>query len=683
MRFATKTGLTAGVIFVLFSSILTYAIYQKSAQTIEEALQEKLLDEIGSTLDSIDRLMAERESDTIVLAENPIVTSDQATIKEKTRQMEGYRDQYKSYVSISIFDTNQTRIADTSRIDIGKKNNNQHLKDALSGKVSAGKEISYSDTLGQNVIHFAAPIRNEKGNITGALVARVPLSKFQEMITSMKESVEEGILIDLIDDTGTILASNHRRKNILNLKHPSHNEIARRTAIGRSEGVIRINNAETSFIAYATEKGYLDFKGNRWKLIAQANQAAITRKTQPLTVYTIGILAAMTLIAAAAINYTTKKSFTKLDDIMRATEEIRQGNFKTRIHMARKDEFQELGQTINLMAEGLEKRKEEHQQLEKAKTEFLSITSHELRSPMTPIKAQLQMLKGGYFGKLNTRQEEATETVARNVDRLDRILLDFLEISRIEAARLRFNFTQVDMTSHLKELAREMENSIPDKKIRIKTDIGKLPVIETDPDRILQVVRNLLSNAIKFSNIGGEVVLTAEKDPAGIHISVEDHGVGIAKENQPRIFEPFYQEEHTLYRKYGGTGLGLAICKGIIHSQNGKIWFDSEKGKGSTFHIIIPTQPIKEIQPIKVLFSPTTQIEDQIKRLLINQLGPIGETEYERLRSRGLTPENLAGYMATLHRLKVTDIDMKEFKNRIDRLFESEKEDKEPRGKKR
>ena len=121
MRFATKTGLTAGVIFVLFSSMLTYALYYKSAQTIEEALQEKLLDEISSTLDSIDRLMAERESDMIVLAENPVITSDQATIKEKTRQMEYYRDQYKSYVSISIFDTNQTRIADTSRIDIGKK----------------------------------------------------------------------------------------------------------------------------------------------------------------------------------------------------------------------------------------------------------------------------------------------------------------------------------------------------------------------------------------------------------------------------------------------------------------------------------------------------------------------------------------------------------------------------------
>lgn len=683
MRFATKTGLTAGIIFVLFSSILTYALYQKSAQTIEDALKEKLQDETNAAMDSIDRMMFERETEILLLSINPVISSDSATIQEKTNQLAIFRDESKKYASISIFDTNMTMIADTSRIGIGKNHPTQDLKDALQGKISPGKEILYEDALDQNVIHFSAPIRNQNGTITGAIVARMPISKFQETITSMKESVEEGILIDLIDKTGTILASNHDLKNILNQRHHLHYEIARMTALGQTGRTIHVNNAQTSFLTYTTEKGHLDFTGNGWTLIAQAEQTAITRRTQPLIIYTMGILAAMTLIAAAVINYTTKRSFRKLDDIMKATEEIRQGNFKTRIHSTRKDEFQELGQTINLMAEGLEKRNEEHQQLDKAKTEFLSITSHELRSPMTPIKAQLQMLKGGYFGKLNNRQEESTENVARNVDRLDRILLDFLEISRIEAARLKFNFTRVDLTNQIKELAREMENSIPEKKIRIKTEIGKLPVIETDPDRILQVLRNLLSNAIKFSNTGGEVILAAQKESEGIHISIEDHGVGIAKENQHHIFEPFYQEEHTLYRKYGGTGLGLAICRGIIQSQNGKIWFESEKGKGCKFHVIIPTEPVKEIQPIKVLFSTTTQLNEQIKALLISQLGPIGETEYERLRTKGLTPEKLVDYMETLHRLKITDIDMREFKNRINRIFESAKEGMERRGKAR
>ncbi|MBI5871911.1 PAS domain-containing sensor histidine kinase [archaeon] len=232
-------------------------------------------------------------------------------------------------------------------------------------------------------------------------------------------------------------------------------------------------------------------------------------------------------------------------------------------------------------------------ELDLAKTEFIAITSHELRSPMTPMKAQLQMLSEGYFGKLNKKQADAVDMVVRNTGHLDHIIMDFLEISRIQAARLKFYFKKTNLEPHIKRIVKEMNDYLPEKKIVIKTNIEKLPKFKVDPDRVLQVLRNLLNNAKKFSKENSTIILTTKVEKDRLLFSIKDSGIGIAEESQPRIFEPFFQEEQTIYRKYGGTGLGLAICKGIIESQNGRIWFKSSLGKGTTFYFTVPFKPAK------------------------------------------------------------------------------------------
>jgi len=117
-------------------------------------------------------------------------------------------------------------------------------------------------------------------------------------------------------------------------------------------------------------------------------------------------------------------------------------------------------------------------------------------------------------------------------------------------------------------------------------------MIEVDPNRVSQVLRNLVNNAIKFSKENEKVIVAAEHKGNEILFSVKDFGIGIAKDAQSRIFEPFFQTEQTMSRKYGGTGLGLSICKGIVEAQNGKIWFESEKGKGTTFYFTVPLKPV-------------------------------------------------------------------------------------------
>jgi len=330
------------------------------------------------------------------------------------------------------------------------------------------------------------------------------------------------------------------------------------------------------------------------------------------------------------------------------TEEIEKGNFQARADIKTKDEFEKLGNSLNKSTEALSKLDEERKEIDKAKTEFLSITSHELRSPMTPMKAQLQMILGDYFGKLNKKQKESLDIVLRNTNNLDRIIVDFLEVSRIEAARLKFKFVKTDLTKLIHRIFEEMKGFMPEKKIKIDVKAGKLPIIEADPDRILQIFRNLINNAKKFSPENSTITITADLKEDMIEFSVKDQGIGISLKNQRKIFEPFFQAEQTIYREHKGTGLGLAIVRGIVESQNGRVWIKSQEGKGTSFYFTVPLKPVREVKPIKLLFSSQGKIQKQIENLLINFLGPMGKQEFEQINKSDLDYKSMENYLNTL-----------------------------------
>ncbi|MBT3416913.1 hypothetical protein HN425_02490 [Candidatus Woesearchaeota archaeon] len=352
-------------------------------------------------------------------------------------------------------------------------------------------------------------------------------------------------------------------------------------------------------------------------------------------------------------------------------KELQNKNFKARVAIHTGDELQGLGDTLNKTAETLDNMQKEHRQLDSAKTEFLSITSHELRSPMTPMRAQLQMLLGDYFGKVNKEQKDSIEIVLRNTERLDKIIQDFLEISRIEAARLKFSFVKTDIKKIVGEILSEMKGFMPEKKIILESSVGSIPAIDADPDRIGQVLRNLINNAIKFTPEGGKIKIGARLEDGMVLFSVEDSGIGIKPGDQKRLFEPFYQVENMYQHKSGGTGLGLAIIKGIVESQRGKVWIDSEVGKGTKFSFTVPLKPIKEVEPIKLLFSSAEDHDRKIKNIFKNILGPMGDKEYESLeKSKGLDETTIVPYVNYLVKngiLKIEDGEV--FKGEILSLF--------------
>ncbi len=233
-----------------------------------------------------------------------------------------------------------------------------------------------------------------------------------------------------------------------------------------------------------------------------------------------------------------------------------------------------------------------------AKSEFVSFVAHELKNPMTSIKGYTELLAGGQVGQINEMQANFLNTIRSNVQRMDTLVSDLNDNSKIEAGRLRLQFAEVKVPDVVDDAVRSTRRQIEDKKQTIAVEIPEsLPPVWADRTRIGQVLVNLVSNAHKYTPEGGHILIGAEAtenqwDPQGaprvVHIWVEDNGIGISVEDQRKIFTKFFRSEDQSARESPGTGLGLNITKSLVEMQNGRIWFESEFRKGTTFHFTIP-----------------------------------------------------------------------------------------------
>ena len=243
--------------------------------------------------------------------------------------------------------------------------------------------------------------------------------------------------------------------------------------------------------------------------------------------------------------------------------------------------------------EKLKKSYEKLKELDILKDQFLTMTSHELRTPITPIKIQLQMLAQKRKGKLTPNQKESLEMIIRNVNRLDRLITDIVEVSRVQTG-LRLKMHKEQLSNIIKDAVNSMKAVALEKEIAISTKIPSLPKVEIDKERIIQVLINLIDNAIKFTK-KGKITIEAEKQKDSVLIKVSDTGIGIAPKDLKQMFDPFFQVSPSYKTRNVGTGLGLAICRGIIEGHGSKIWVKSTLGKGSVFSFTLPIKASKTV----------------------------------------------------------------------------------------
>jgi len=237
----------------------------------------------------------------------------------------------------------------------------------------------------------------------------------------------------------------------------------------------------------------------------------------------------------------------------------------------------------------LNKALEELKTLDKMKTEFLARTSHELKTPVTPLMIQLQLLKRGDFGKLNKKQFESIEMIERNLKRLNTMISGILDLSRIQRGKLKLNKKMINLNELIEDTLETMRSKALGKKVVVIQKLGKIPKVECDSDKMASVLINLLDNTLKFVEMNGTVWVETRKKNGNVVVSVKDDGPGISKENLEKIFKPFTQLENLSSRRDQGSGLGLNICKELVNLHGGKIWAESKGlGKGTTFYFSIP-----------------------------------------------------------------------------------------------
>jgi len=232
--------------------------------------------------------------------------------------------------------------------------------------------------------------------------------------------------------------------------------------------------------------------------------------------------------------------------------------------------------------------REQAESADRIKSDFLSIVSHELRTPLVSIIGFNDLLLDGVAGKLSEEQADALKKIGNNSKKLLELINAILEFSRLEAESVEIK--EIKVSDLLKEIESETKSLISETGLNfVWNTVPDLPLHRTNPAKLKVVIKNLINNAVKFTE-KGSVTVDVNKSDGGIEISVSDTGIGIAQENLPVIFEPFRQIENPLTRRRGGVGLGLYIVKKLVEILGGTIQVESEVGKGSTFHVWIPTR---------------------------------------------------------------------------------------------
>lgn len=320
----------------------------------------------------------------------------------------------------------------------------------------------------------------------------------------------------------------------------------------------------------------------RDRTLARVKESAnAAERSQRITI--ISLVVALIVAALIAIRLTRTVS-EPVRELERGMSQVSDGDFTTRLAISpdRADEFGKLAASFADMTQQLA-------ELDKLKAEFVSVASHELKTPINVVLGYTQLLQQEIYGPLTDKQRGVADVLEKQIKQLSRLVQQLLDVTRFEAGGGKLDIRPVELRGFLHHLEDAFQVLADQRGIRFQISLDEaLPeTVHWDADRMNEVVGNLLSNAFKFTEGGGEVELAVFPVEQGLQIDVRDTGAGIPPEQLPRIFEKFYQANNQPVAK-AGSGLGLAIVRQIVEAHNGSITCDSTPGVGTTFSMILP-----------------------------------------------------------------------------------------------
>ncbi|MFC4766702.1 sensor histidine kinase [Effusibacillus consociatus] len=294
------------------------------------------------------------------------------------------------------------------------------------------------------------------------------------------------------------------------------------------------------------------------------------------------------LLSTAMVSYLSWSITRPLKKIDQTAVEIGMGNYSKRVHIQDPDEIGDLAQTINTLAEKLERVERDRIRLEQVRSDFLANISHELRTPLTAIQGFLEALQDGLVEDEEAR-EKYLYVMYQETLHLNRLVDDLMDLVKLENKEVTLFKAPVDIAEVMKKVAFSFRQEAERKNVQVKVSAGEnLSKLYADKHRVMQILKNLVNNSIKFTE-NGTIELTAARERNELKIVVADTGTGIAEDDLERIWERFFKGDRVRSKSNKGTGLGLAIVKELVELHKGKISVHSELGKGTTFTLWMPT----------------------------------------------------------------------------------------------
>jgi signal transduction histidine kinase len=681
MKIRTKLLVTLIPVVSMSIAVTTLLAIDNFARTIQSEIVAELEIVTENLMDELSRVMFERVADVKFLSTGNVLSNPNFTIPEKVDYLRDMERTYKTYASMSIYATNGTKIGDTRNVLVGiNESAKPFFMNAIKGEIYYDRIPVMSQSLKQYVIHFSAPLYDAEGKISGVVVTRFPINKLHEVFNipnqdrmERQEASENnngnGMEIDLVSSNGLVLYSNYDRKSILNRNLSETSFFQELKQQGSEGGLTSISGQEPIFIGLGQGGGYLDYKGSDWFLILTENSQEIFAGLYALITQYI-VISAVILIAAVLIIFVLAARISRpITQLRRAATEVSNGRYDIPIIVTGKnkrnngnksmdvgksnqgsDEIGELASTLEVMRQNVynvnsnlnalvvnrtkqletanEVLKAKEIQLvdanknlvmaDRAKEEFMSMISHELKSPLAPMKLYTEMLLKDNSTTLPVDSPSSTDVgyidrrkkglliILKNILRLEMLVSDILDVYKLDIGTLKLHKTIIEVTELVEENVTNLRPLAEDKKAHLIEDTRATLGVSLwcDPHRITQVISNLVRNSIDFvpEETGKIVIRTSickidipevkkgkeNERRQMVLFEVEDNGTGIPKDKIDSLFRKFYQLDTTLTRSHGGTGLGLVICKGIIEAHGGEIWIDKEYTEGARVKFTVP-----------------------------------------------------------------------------------------------
>ncbi len=484
---------------------------------------------------------------------------------------------------VEIIFTNEygANVAQSGKTTDYRQDDEDWWQEAKVNGISIGK-TEYDESSKTDVIPIGIKITDGNGEFIGVLKAAL----------SVRSNIREAEIFTQYDDTTQVNIVTEDGRLVYSTKTFRFNEdisdhnFFNKLQSGPQQGFF-IDDGEfkKELIAYVRPSNLQVFGEQDWIIVIKHEIGKVGILSGMFTLRDDMMLASAVIVGIAIVlglvfTRIVAKRFKKLTYL---AKEIGKENFDVEVNLEGEGEIAQLVTDMKNMGSALKKAK-------KQKDEFVAMISHELKSPLTPIKIYSTALKRPkMLGELNQKQADAVDGIHFNALRLERLIEDLLDAQRLEMGRMRFSKEKFSVNEVLDEAVQDYQIMSSEKNIQITSKIDGEIFIYSDQKRVEQVLDNLNRNSMDFvPKNTGTIEISAEKNNENILFTVKDNGKGISKESQKKLFTKFYQVDTSITRKHGGTGLGLAICKGIVEGLGGKIWLESELGKGTNVYFTIP-----------------------------------------------------------------------------------------------